>query len=191
MEVKDYIKIYDDTLPLSLLEIMIRWCNKVKFHDAQIINDGVRQATNKEIRNTQNIALVPGDQSLTNVHYGFLLGKTFIEGIKKYQQELKILEFQIKGINDIQILKYEPGGFYTWHIDHAGDIIPRTMSCILLLNNNYKGGHLTFRDPNGENEFSIEPKPGRLIIWPSNFLYPHTVKPVTEGTRYSVVAWAI
>ena len=83
MEVKDYIKIYDDTLPLSLLEIMIRWCNKVKFYDAQIINDGVRQATNKEIRNTQNIALVPGDQSLTNVHYGFLLGKTFIEGIKK------------------------------------------------------------------------------------------------------------
>ena len=24
-----------------------------------------------------------------------------------------------------------------------------------------------------------------------NFLYPHTVKPVTKGIRYSVVAWAL
>ena len=31
----------------------------------------------------------------------------------------------------------------------------------------------------------------RMIIWPSTFLYPHTVKPVTKGTRYSVVAWAL
>ena len=32
--------------------------------------------------------------------------------------------------------------------------------------------------------------PNRLIIWPSNFLFPHSVLPVTKGLRYSVVAWA-
>ena len=47
-----------------------------------------------------------------------------------------------------------------------------------------------FRDPNLKNEMSIDILPGRLIVWPSNFMYPHTVKPVTKGTRYSIVAWA-
>jgi predicted 2-oxoglutarate/Fe(II)-dependent dioxygenase YbiX len=120
-----------------------------------------------------------------------LVGRTCMDGIQKYVKDLNIHDFQVNGINDIQLLKYETGGFYTWHIDHAGEIIPRTMSCILFLNDDYKGGELIFRDPNGENEMAIKPKSSRLIIWPSSFMYPHTVKPVTEGTRYSVVAWAV
>jgi predicted 2-oxoglutarate/Fe(II)-dependent dioxygenase YbiX len=88
------------------------------------------------------------------------------------------------------ILKYEQNGFYTWHTDHAAEA-PRTMSCIYLLNNDYEGGNLCFRNPDGSEEWEIEVKPNRMIIWPSNFLYPHTVKSVTKGTRYSVVAWAL
>ena len=38
---------------------------------------------------------------------------------------------------------------------------------------------------------TVEKKANRMIIWPSNFLYPHSVKPVTEGIRYSVVSWAL
>ena len=120
-----------------------------------------------------------------------LVGRTCMDGIKQYVKDLNIHDFQANGIKDIQLLKYETGGFYTWHIDHAGEIIPRTMSCILFLNDDYKGGELMFRDPNGENEMAIKPKSSRLIIWPSSFMYPHTVKPVIEGTRYSVVAWAV
>ena len=33
-------------------------------------------------------------------------------------------------------------------------------------------------------------KPNSMLIWPSSFLYPHGVEPVTKGTRYSIVAWA-
>jgi predicted 2-oxoglutarate/Fe(II)-dependent dioxygenase YbiX len=29
-----------------------------------------------------------------------------------------------------------------------------------------------------------------VIIWPSNFLFPHCVEPIQEGVRYSIVAWA-
>ena len=31
--------------------------------------------------------------------------------------------------------------------------------------------------------------PGRLVMWPSNFMYPHSVSPVTKGTRYAIVSW--
>ena len=30
---------------------------------------------------------------------------------------------------------------------------------------------------------------GDLVIFPSNFLYPHKISPVTDGVRYSYVSW--
>jgi predicted 2-oxoglutarate/Fe(II)-dependent dioxygenase YbiX len=36
----------------------------------------------------------------------------------------------------------------------------------------------------------IEFKSGDLIIFPSNFVYPHRVETVTGGDRYSYVSWA-
>jgi predicted 2-oxoglutarate/Fe(II)-dependent dioxygenase YbiX len=53
-----------------------------------------------------------------------------------------------------------------------------------------KGGELSFKTLADDKETIFKPIPGSLIIWPSNFLYPHCVKPVTKGTRYSIVAWA-
>jgi predicted 2-oxoglutarate/Fe(II)-dependent dioxygenase YbiX len=115
---------------------------------------------------------------------------SFKSHIKKYITDLKILHLSLEEINDISILKYEDKGFYTWHTDHFA-AAPRTLSCILLLNNDYEGGNLCFRNPDGSEEWEVEVKANRMIIWPSCFMYPHTVKRVTEGTRYSIVAWAL
>lgn len=52
------------------------------------------------------------------------------------------------------------------------------------LNNDYEGGEFMLC---GEQ---IELKAGEVLVFPSNFLYPHEVKPVTRGTRYSFVSWA-
>jgi predicted 2-oxoglutarate/Fe(II)-dependent dioxygenase YbiX len=49
---------------------------------------------------------------------------------------------------------------------------------------------LYFKDLNNKDTLKIEPYPGKLVVWPSNFLFPHSVEPVSEGIRYSVVAWA-
>jgi predicted 2-oxoglutarate/Fe(II)-dependent dioxygenase YbiX len=35
----------------------------------------------------------------------------------------------------------------------------------------------------------IKFKQGDLIIFPSIFLYPHRVEPVTKGVRYSFISW--
>jgi predicted 2-oxoglutarate/Fe(II)-dependent dioxygenase YbiX len=52
------------------------------------------------------------------------------------------------------------------------------------LNNDYEGGEFVLC---GEQ---IEFKAGEVLVFPSNFLYPHEVKPVKSGTRYSFVSWA-
>jgi len=189
MEIKKFIKIYDEVLPLNALSNLIRFANKTEFKEAQI---GAEKElmTNFNVRRTYVSNLSNLSEKMSVVHWYNLLFFYFNMFLKKYKNDLNILDYDYRYINDISILKYEDTGFYTWHTDHFADI-PRTMSCILLLNNDYEGGNLCFRDPDGTNEWEIEVKPNRMIIWPSNFLYPHTVKPVTKGTRYSVVAWAL
>jgi predicted 2-oxoglutarate/Fe(II)-dependent dioxygenase YbiX len=93
-------------------------------------------------------------------------------------------------VNDIQILKYGKGDHYQFHTDHSPKI-PRHHSCIFMINDDYEGGDLCFKYPNSEKTTTIEKKENRMIIWPSNVLYPHCVLPVTKGERYSVVAWAL
>jgi predicted 2-oxoglutarate/Fe(II)-dependent dioxygenase YbiX len=35
----------------------------------------------------------------------------------------------------------------------------------------------------------VELKKGELLIFPSNFLYPHKVEPVKKGKRYTYISW--
>ena len=40
------------------------------------------------------------------------------------------------------------------------------------------------------NQKLIKINKGDILIFPSNFMYPHAVKPITKGKRYSYAAWA-
>jgi hypothetical protein len=189
MEIKNFIKIYDEVLPWKTLCNLIRYSNSVDFEQTKV-GGGNETRIDFNIRRTYAHSLNNFNKSMSCVHWHNLLLNYFDNKLKEYSRDLKILDFNFKHIVDIEILKYENTGFYTWHVDHFAEI-PRTMSCILLLNNDYEGGNLCFRNPDGSGEWEVEVKPNRMIIWPSIFLYPHTVKPVTKGKRYSVVAWAL
>lgn len=189
MEIKNFIKIYDNVLPWNVLSNLIRFANTSQFQKTSI-GGGELEKVDFNVRRTFTLPLSNKTNSMSNTHWHNLLYFFFQKNLNQYPIDNKIIDFSYKLITDIEILKYENTGFYTWHVDHFADI-PRTMSCILLLNNDYEGGNLYFRNPNGSGEWEIEVKPNRMIIWPSNFLYPHTVKPVTKGKRYSVVAWAL
>jgi len=39
------------------------------------------------------------------------------------------------------------------------------------------------------NNFKYKIIKGRVIMFPSNFMYPHTVNNVEKGCRYSIVSW--
>jgi Rps23 Pro-64 3,4-dihydroxylase Tpa1-like proline 4-hydroxylase len=190
MEIKNFIKIYDDAIPLNIISNLIQFCNHIQFNEATVGRGDGKSEKDFNIRRTYTYSLSNLYSSLSNVHWSNLLGFYFTNYLKQYPKDCNILDYDITQILNIDILKYQETGFYTWHVDHFADA-PRTMSCILLLNNDYEGGNLCFRNPDGNGELEVEVKPNRMVIWPSTFLYPHTVKPVTKGTRYSVVAWAL
>ena len=185
----DYIEVIDDALPVKILANMVKVFDSWNFNDAQIIGGG-KDKVIKEIRNTQNIFLNQEEPGLTKAHWANYLRFRFNQYINFYQRKhSRVIGEFVKGISDVQALKYEPGGHYKYHVDMA-TTVPRTLSLILMCNNDYEGGELCFKWDQ-EQVTSIETKANRIIIWPSNFQYPHTVKPVKKGTRYSVVAWAV
>jgi hypothetical protein len=94
--------------------------------------------------------------------------------------------FSIKESYDqgYQILRYANGGEYKRHMDD-GPKTPRRVSGLMYLNGDYEGGELEFPYLN----FTYKPYGGDLLLFPSGVPYMHAAKPVTSGTKYSVVSW--
>jgi len=190
MELKNYITELNNVIPYKILSSFIKYINTLTFIKAKIVGDEQGPEENLNVRRTLNYPLSNFNTSLSDIHWANYLANVFNSCIKYYIDKNKIFQIEVRKIVSIDILKYEESGFYEWHSDHAAEA-PRTLSMIFMLNNEYQGGNLCFRDPNGTNEYEIKNEPNKIIIWPSTFLYPHTVKPVTKGIRYSVVAWAL
>ena len=75
-------------------------------------------------------------------------------------------------------------GEYKEHVDHA-DQFPRVLSCSIILNDNYRGGDFAFFN----KEYIVEKKTGSVVVFPSNFCFPHAITPVSNGDRHSIITW--
>ncbi len=184
-----YITAFDNVIPKKTLETLKKICiNHKDFESATVIGGG-EPVLNENIRRVKTWGLNNiGTNSLTEVLWCNYLLKHLKTCVTNY---LHFHDFSTQFVvNDIQILKYTPGGRFYFHPDHKIKI-PSAFSFIFLDNEDYKGGELCFKYPKSDKITTIDKKENRMIIWPSNFLYPHCVKPVTEGERYSVVAWAL
>jgi len=72
------------------------------------------------------------------------------------------------------------------HCDHIHTIFDGNdrgipiLTALAILNDEYEGGELVFWQ-----DTVVETGTGDIFVWPSLFLYPHRVEPVTKGERYS------
>jgi len=94
------------------------------------------------------------------------------------------------GYTQIRYNKYTENKKMALHCDHIQSIfdgerkgIP-ILSCLGVLNDDYEGGEFIMFD-----DYKIKLKQGDLLIFPSNFMYPHKVEPVKKGVRYSYISW--
>ena len=101
--------------------------------------------------------------------------------------------FQIDSCEAMQIGRYNKDGHYDFHIDGNGFTKfdngnqfthgkTRKLSMSIILNDDFEGGEFEFF-----NKQKVNSKRGTVIVFPSYML--HRVKPVTKGTRYSLVTW--
>ena len=192
MELKNFIKIYDDTVPIKLISSFLKYININTFENAGIVGFKETSTVNKEVRNTETFSLYSLN-TLSCIHWANFFRHLVSNNFRRYANDVKsFANVGADKILNLDVLKYETGGFYIPHTDHH-EKYPRTISVIYFLNNDYKGGELCFHNPDqkGEKILTVTPKPGRIVLWPSNFLYPHSVSKVTEGRRFVLVSWLV
>ena len=119
--------------------------------------------------------------------------------------------YEVSMYESLQFTCYERNGHYGWHADGGSDIhsayteehtnadnpkIGKIRKLSMTLNltdkNNYEGGNLEFDMGQHGNQQYISPDvrtQGTIIVFPSYI--PHQITPVTSGTRYSLVLWAL
>ena len=124
-----------------------------------------------------------------------LLLKYLGPAVKNYQQKYSTITARardnwITHISRVRFNRYKVGTKMQIHYDHIQTIFDGKrkgvpiLSFVGLLNDNYKGGEFICR------EKEIKLKRGDILLFPSNFMFPHGVKEVTKGLRYSFVSWA-
>ena len=186
-------------------------CDKIlnaypdKWRDATIKND-LRQLEEGVVKQSSRISetIFISDEWIFHMVHDFFESANNQSGWK----------YDIQSMENMQLTKYSVGGYYGWHkdgfSDHFGkyekpddplvDGFVRKLSMTILLNEDYEGGKFQFRFADthrkdldtGKMTNTITPKlggTGSVIVFPSCEL--HRVKPITKGTRYSLVAWSL
>lgn len=176
----------------SLIDRIINYIDK-----ENLSNLGVEDSKLNSVRNVKGFSCghptliknIP-NQDMTRFLFFKYVQKELFTFLINYKTKLPFFKFD--HIVQSDFLKYEVNGKYEVHCD-ASSTMMRHLSIIVNLNEDYEGGDFVFFNPFNKEEIihSVSLKKGNVLMFPSNFLYPHSVKPITKGTRYSIVSWAI
>lgn len=180
---KDYVKVYKDFLPSSDCKTVLKKLKKENWSSHSYYD--ARQGKSFQYENELFVTTPMDDPFFDD------LNKRLWNLISEYITSFNFVHYNSwNGYSLIRFNRYDVGSEMRKHCDHIHTLfdgvrkgIP-TLTILGALNNNYKGGELLMFD-----DQVTELKEGEVMIFPSNFLYPHQIKPVTKGTRYSFVSW--
>jgi len=110
--------------------------------------------------------------------------------VSDYLKNVVPIPFQLKQVSTIRFNRYQIGTNMKMHHDHIHGLFDGEkkgvpiLTILALLNDDFEGGDFLMFDGK-----KVQLEAGDIILFPSNFLYPHAVTTVTKGTRYSFVSW--
>ncbi len=113
------------------------------------------------------------------------LFQLFSKTLDVYKEDVPPAEYlpELQFIEEFRIKKYEVGGIdrFDTHVD-VGDHMSakRCLAMLFYLNDVDEGGHTVFP----LLETSIQPKKGRVIVFPPTWEYPHSGEPPISNSKY-------
>ena len=184
--IEDYI-IIENTIPENICKELIDECNKKEWKKHTWNNYADNTFTSEPTKELDVMACTKEQQEKVTPY--------LIEALGRYQIKVSVPGEKTEGsfltkFSPIRFNKYEVGNTMRKHYDHIHSIFDGKMkgvpivSIVANLNKEYKGSEFMCRDK------EIKLNTGDILMFPSNFMYPHEVKETTEGTRYSFVSWA-
>lgn len=104
------------------------------------------------------------------------------------------LKMDVKHFVYPTLMRYESGGYYhahtdseiyNWELGRWEKRADRDVSLLIYLNNDFEGGDLHFN----YFHYSLSPRKGDVVLFPSDHRYMHEAEMVSSGTRYVIVSW--
>lgn len=179
----DYIKVYNNIFtPDECKMILDEYVDCSDWETAKVSSDA-RQ--NRDVRNCDIISISMPDvikEDSNRINIDQLIFKKANLAAKLYVKDFP--SCFLKEDSGYDLLRYKTGGFYSQHTDSFNEQ-PRTVAMSINLNGDYEGGAMAFWN----KELQIMVGLGDVILFPANFMYPHEIMEVTNGTRYSIVTW--
>ena len=184
--IEDYIYV-GNHIPVETCEALIDECNKKEWKKHKWNNYAEGTFTSEE---TKELDVMPCTQDQQNK-----ITPHLVKALEEYQIKHTWPGEKTEGLflskfSPIRFNRYVVGTMMREHYDHIHSIFDGKMkgvpivSIVANLNEDYEGAEFYCRGK------EIPLKTGDILLFPSNFMYPHEVKEATKGTRYSFVSWA-
>jgi hypothetical protein len=187
-KLSDFIKVYKSVFSRNLCKMMI--------HDVLDKNEFFNNSGQNYNQNLTKIEFTHDFEFEFKKAY---LGKRLCmqifplldKSIEKYKDELDLEKNLILPNKSTPLVnKYDVNTMFRPHYDHVYDVFDGTkkgipvLTIVALLNDEFEGGDFMFW-----KKHKVDWEIGDIIIFPSIFLYQHSVTTITKGVRYSMVTW--
>lgn len=187
------IVVYSDVIPEfstlvndieeGMISAGLEWIpSQIKKDDKSVVDTEYRDTLTISVKYNEGII-----SNFSNFSEAFSsnLSNIFFEGFNDLEFDYKSEHQLTTNWHDqYSVLKYGKGQKFVNHIDDHKDY-HRRLSLVYYINDDYTGGEISFPRFN----ITYKPKANELLLFPSNYIYNHSVLPVVEGTRYAVVSW--
>jgi len=188
-QLQDFIFVVRDAVPMELrIKILQEYAKSDEWKPALVVRN---KDAKKEIRDVDEIDISqPATIEKNSVARKIIDDGLFIcasSVLNKYVENYKdFTKINIEKDEGYTLLRYQAAQFYAEHTDASSDIpFQRAVSCSFAVNDDYEGGEWSFFGGAHTQRLNA----GDAILFPSNFLFPHSIRPVVSGLRYSVVTW--
>lgn len=177
-----YVRVYKDIFSSDFCADIVSKLNKLDWKKHSFynyaVNDYVSYHNDLSVTRSQDPQTKQLQDELWNVIYRYIL------------KDLATPYFDgWNGYTEVRYNRYDIGTEMRLHCDHIRDIfegerkgVPM-LSIVGALNDDYEGGEFVMLDR------VIQIPAGSVLMFPSNFMFPHKVNPVTSGVRFSYVSW--
>jgi len=182
----DYVKVYENHVPADLCKSVCENIKKINWSEHQFYDSRSDTLFSFDHELAVSNDDIPEKQEMNHLAWKALeryILKDFISFAPWFNGW--------EGHTTIRFNRYDPTTQMKLHCDHIKSIfdgqrrgIP-VLTVLGALNDDYEGGELMMF---GDKKIHLPV--GAVVVFPSNFMYPHEVKPVKSGTRYSYVSWS-
>lgn len=182
----DYVKIYENHIPKDLCKLSVKNLENINWEKHRFYFPDTHEFKSYDNELSVSVDNIPEKEEI-NKQVWFAIERYILKDFKSFGEWFGGWQ----GYTSIRFNRYDPTTQMKLHCDHIQSMfdgdrkgIP-TLTVLGALNDDYEGGELFMF-----GEHHVHLPAGAVVVFPSNFMFPHEVKPVKSGIRYSYVSWS-